>query len=59
VLRTREHAPTPSPSIVFTFGLTIKSTKELGGVLMFVTKKKNEKCGFKKNVKIKILKKIK
>jgi hypothetical protein len=28
---SREHAPTPSPSVVFTFGLTIESIKELGG----------------------------
>jgi hypothetical protein len=31
VLRTTERAPTPSPSNVFTFGLAIKSVKELGG----------------------------
>jgi hypothetical protein len=30
VLRVREHAPTPSPFNVFTFGLTVKSIKELG-----------------------------
>jgi hypothetical protein len=30
VLRAKEHAPTPSPSVVFTFGLFIKSIKELG-----------------------------
>jgi hypothetical protein len=29
VLRTRERAPTPSPSVVFTFGFTFE---ELGGV---------------------------
>jgi hypothetical protein len=27
----RERAPTPSPSVVFTFGLTVESIKELGG----------------------------
>jgi hypothetical protein len=32
VLRTRERAPTPFPSVVLTFGLVIKSIKELGGV---------------------------
>jgi len=28
---SNEHTPTPSPSIVFTFGLAVKSIKELGG----------------------------
>jgi hypothetical protein len=36
VLQTKEHAPTPSPSIVFTFGLAVESIKELGGVLVEV-----------------------
>jgi hypothetical protein len=31
VLWAREHAPTPSPSNVFSFGLTVESFKELGG----------------------------
>jgi len=31
VLRAKEHTPTPSPSVVFTFGLAIESIKELGG----------------------------
>jgi hypothetical protein len=31
VLRAREHAPTPSPFDVFTFGLIVKSIKELMG----------------------------
>ncbi len=31
VLRAREHAPTPYPFIVFTFGLAVKSIQELGG----------------------------
>jgi hypothetical protein len=30
--RAKERAPTPSPFIVFTFGLAIESIKELGGV---------------------------
>jgi hypothetical protein len=30
VLRIREHAPTPFPSVVFIFGLTVESIKELG-----------------------------
>jgi hypothetical protein len=34
VLRVREHAPSPSPSTIFTFGLVVKSLKELGGVLV-------------------------
>ncbi len=32
VLQARECAPTPSLSAVFTFGLAVKSIKELGGV---------------------------
>jgi hypothetical protein len=32
VLRTREHALTPFPFNVFTFGLVVESIKELGGV---------------------------
>jgi hypothetical protein len=26
-----EHTPTPSPSVVFTFGLTVESINEFGG----------------------------
>jgi hypothetical protein len=33
VLRAREHAPTPFPFTIFTFGLAIESIKELGGAL--------------------------
>jgi len=32
VLRTKEHAPTPSLFVVFTFGLEVESIKELEGV---------------------------
>ncbi len=32
VLRAKERAPTPYPSIVFTLGLIVKSIKEFGGV---------------------------
>jgi hypothetical protein len=32
VLQAKEHAPTPSPSVVFTFGLTVESIKELKDV---------------------------
>jgi hypothetical protein len=31
VLQAKEHTLTPSLSVVFTFGLAIKSIKELGG----------------------------
>jgi hypothetical protein len=31
VLQTKERAPTPSPSVVFTFGFTIESIKESRG----------------------------
>ncbi len=30
MLRTKEHAPTPYPFVVFTFRLAIESTKEFG-----------------------------
>jgi hypothetical protein len=33
MLRTKEHAPTPS--IIFTSGLAVKSIKELGGASKF------------------------
>jgi hypothetical protein len=36
VLRTKKHASTPYPSVVFTFRLTIESTKEFGGELTFI-----------------------
>jgi hypothetical protein len=31
VLRTRERAPTPFPSVVFTFGFVVESIKEFEG----------------------------
>jgi hypothetical protein len=34
VLRAKEHALTPSPFIVFTFGFGIESIKELGGLAL-------------------------
>jgi len=37
VLRANEHAPTPSPSIVFTFGLVVESIKELGGASLGIS----------------------
>jgi hypothetical protein len=42
VLRTREHAPIPYPFIIFTFGFTIESTKEFGGVLTMAKRRKEE-----------------
>jgi hypothetical protein len=33
VLRAKERAQTPSPFVVFTFGLIVESIKELGGAL--------------------------
>jgi hypothetical protein len=36
VLRARERAPTPYPSIVFTFILVVESTKEFGGASKLV-----------------------
>jgi hypothetical protein len=38
VLRVRERARIPSPSIVFTFGLIVESIKELGGVSILHSK---------------------
>jgi hypothetical protein len=32
VLQAKERTPTPSPSIIFTFGLVVESIVELGGV---------------------------
>ncbi len=37
VLQAKECASTLSPSIVFTFGITIESMKELGGASMSLT----------------------
>jgi len=36
VPRVREHAPTPSPFVVFFFGLAVESIKELGGASQMV-----------------------
>jgi hypothetical protein len=36
VLRAKERAPIFSPSVVFTFGLEVKSIKESGGVSLQV-----------------------
>jgi hypothetical protein len=36
VLRVKEHAPTPSPSVVITFRLAIESIKELGDASLSV-----------------------
>jgi hypothetical protein len=36
MLRAKEHAPTHFPFVVFTFGLTIESIKELGGASQWV-----------------------
>ncbi len=37
MLRARERAPIPSPSVIFTFRFTIESIKELGGALDLIT----------------------
>ncbi len=31
MLQSKEHAPTPYPSVIFTFKLAVESTKEFGG----------------------------
>jgi hypothetical protein len=41
-MQTKERAPIPSPSDVFTFGLAVESIKELEGASMYVCMKKNE-----------------
>jgi hypothetical protein len=52
MLPVRECAPTPSPSVVFLFGLAVESIKELGGashILKIVAHKDNlsiPKCAF-------------
>jgi hypothetical protein len=38
VLRTKNHAPTPYPSNVFTFRLTIESIKKFGGASSLIAK---------------------
>jgi hypothetical protein len=35
MLQAKECAPTPNPSVVFTFGFTIEFIKEFGGVTAF------------------------
>jgi hypothetical protein len=37
VLRVKERAPTPCPSVVFTFKLAVESTKEFGGASPLTT----------------------
>jgi len=41
VLQTKEHTPTPYPSVVFTFGLTLESIKEFGGASLELARAKN------------------
>jgi len=48
VLQARELAPTPSPSIVFTFGFIVESIKELGGVSHDPFEHLQHKLGLKK-----------
>jgi hypothetical protein len=38
MLRTKKHAPTPSPFVVFTFGFVVESIKEPGGMSEGVSK---------------------
>jgi hypothetical protein len=40
MLRVREHTLTPSPSVVFTFGLVVEFIKELGGAALAQPKTK-------------------
>ncbi len=42
MLRAKEHAPIPSPSDVFFFGLVAESIKELGGALLGPNNTKDE-----------------
>ncbi len=36
MLRASEHVATPSPSVIFTFGLIVESIKELGGASLIL-----------------------
>jgi hypothetical protein len=47
VLQAREHAPTPSPYVVFTFGLEVQSLKVFGGASFISYKYTNLWFGFK------------
>jgi hypothetical protein len=38
MLRVKERAPTPSPSVVFTFGFVVESIKELGDASLIMLK---------------------
>jgi len=40
MLQAKECAPTPSPFVVFTFGLIVESIKELGGASMVVLQRR-------------------
>jgi hypothetical protein len=46
VLQAREHASTPYPFVIFTFGLTVESIKEFGGasmaIIVFLQKTQNK-----------------
>jgi len=44
MLRVREHAPTPSPCVVFIFGLAVGSIKELGGASIILSTDVFKKC---------------
>jgi hypothetical protein len=59
-VRAKECAPTPSPSVVFTFGFVVESSKELGGASLtktisqvitngLLSSKKEVKAGYGKN----------
>jgi hypothetical protein len=39
VVRVKEHASTPYPSVVFTFRLSVESSKEFGGASLLDYKK--------------------
>jgi hypothetical protein len=46
MLQAKECPPTPSPFIVFTFGLAIESIKEFGGASRKMKKKTKRKVKF-------------
>jgi hypothetical protein len=54
VLRAKELALTPSPSIVFTFGFIVESIKELGGASHDLFEHLQHKLGLKKRLGIKV-----
>jgi hypothetical protein len=54
VLWTREHAPTPYPSSVFTFRFVVQSTKEFGGTSFAMSSWRRTQLGWRSNMHLMI-----